>query len=376
MKNYFIEKAISNSLLKKVGFFHQEKALDRFSFENEEKETLSMFVGSQIHKAIETNGISISDLKLLDTECFSELTSYEIQVLLSDDPNKGYFEVYKNKEAKTAKQVWDYATMSAKDAKSLRDVKDHITEILFKGSAYLNSKIGITDTDIVLDEYELTDGEKESRITDPQGVKYKIQNAYQAVSTSPVHNNIIERELFEECIEHFELEYYTEMYGYKVKGMFDRVIVLPEQKRAILIDYKTHHEKTTIEKSIIKYNYAHQLSWYLKLFEMWLKENGYTDYSVDTYIVGISTETAKVEVVPMSLKSLQCGQYGGYLKPLIYTLYNDNNEFDPFLNVADVEWLKHNNIWSSTDNNQFKRLGWSENFNIGIEAEMFEEYKV
>lgn len=382
MKEYFKAKAISNSLLSRVGFFFQEQMLDKFSNEHEEKETLSMFMGSQIHKAIETGGKSLENLKVLDTTCFNEtdengkslITAFEAKVLKSEDPYTDYFNVYGNEASKIAKAAWDKPTLSAKEAKCVQGVKDHITDILFKGSSYLNSRIGILEDDLILNEYKLTGG-KETYISDPDKCKYIIESCYNSVVMSSAHQDIIDRDLFEECIEHFELEYYDQIDGYAVKGMFDRVIILPEQKRAVLIDYKTYGN-STIEKSILKYNYCRQLSWYLKLFEMWLRDNNFTGFTVDTYIVGISTDSYKITTVPLSIKALQASMYGGYIKPPMYTIYTDEDEFDPFLNEADVEWLKLNGIWSTTKNNQFKRFGWRELFDIGIESEIFDEFKL
>jgi hypothetical protein len=383
MKNYFKNKAISNSLLKRVGFFFQEQMLNRFSFEQEEKETESMFIGSQVHKAIETNGANIDKLKVLDTRCFTDkdingnsvLTASEIKILKSEFPEKEYFNVYDNVNSRLAQTGWSKETLDAKEAKAVQKVKDHITDIMFKGSSYLTSKMGVSSDDLILNEYKLINGEKESFISDPELCRSKIVKSYNAVEQSFGHQNLIDRDIFEQCIEHFELEYYTEMFGYKVKGMFDRVIILPEQKRAVLIDYKTY-SNGSIEKSIIKFGYCTQLSWYQQLFEQWLKENNHIGYSVEVSVVGISTDSYKVDVVPISIKASQCGRYGGYAKPSLYTLYNEQEEFDPYLSESDVAWLKHNNIWSSTKNNQFKKLGWNECFNIGIEAELFEEYKV
>lgn len=382
MKKYFEADGISNSLLSRVGYFFQQGILDRFNYESID-ETLSMFIGSQVHKAIETNGSSIEHLKIIDDSCFVEkdesgsslLTSNEIKILKSDNPEEEYFNQYKNKLVTIAKEAWDKPELDDKQLKAVQNVKEHIKSILSKGASYIDSKASIADSDILLNEYLVYERGKLITISNPKEVLDTIRKSYEAVCQSRKHEDLIHRDLFENVVEHFEFEYYSDLDGYAVKGMFDRIILYPEQKRAILIDYKTY-SRGSIEKSILNYDYIRQLSWYLKLFEMWLRDNGYTGYSVETYIVGISTTYYKVDIVPLSIKSLQAGMYGGYLKPSMYTMYNDQEEFDPYLNDADVEWLRHNNIWSSTSNNQFKRLGWRKIFDIGVEYELFEQFKI
>lgn len=362
--NYFDVPAVSNSLLKRVGFFYQEKNLDRFS-EQEVKESEAMFIGSQVHLAVETKGNSIADLKVLDDSCFKEKDEADrnifspnlIKVVKSDTPYETYLDLYNDRDVKLVKGD-DFD----KSEKAKQRILDKIELLQTKAASYFTSRLGLQDTDIVLNDIDY--------ISNPESVKETIISCYNAVMQSPDYNDLVEYDLFERYDHYHEFAYYSELDGIPTKALIDELIVLHDRKLIKLIDLKTYGGNTSLEKNMFKYDYCHQLSWYRHWIKEWAIKNGYGNYEIEVSVVSVSTSSYKVEVMYIDPTALDTAEVGGYFKPSIYTLYDEYDQFNPYLTQADVEWLRHVNIWKS-DRTRFKRLGWREHFEIG--KQIFDE---
>lgn len=349
--SYYEIERVSNSLLGRVEWC-LEVGFDKFSV-GEVKASPSLFIGSQVHEALETNGESLDKLVVFDESLLEDLTPTEKKFAkMTGDDVVNYCSLYNNKDSRRLEELYLEKEFTDEYYK-LYD--KHVQPLVDKSFKYQLQFLGNEGKTIVNDiDY----------ITNPRKALDTIKLCYYSIINNEVFQDLITSELFDDIEDLREQEFYYSINGVKCKSKLDRLIVNHTKKTITHIDYKTYNG--SIIKNFKKYNISRQFS----LYNQAIKNNW--DYTIEHYCVAVDTDYGKSEVISISSNSIYSGQKGGYYKPEFYDQYNRLDELDVFMIESDRQWLIHNGVWNE-NKNQYYRYGWEELIQIIITKNLLDE---
>lgn len=346
-----VKNKISFSFLKTWVQLIKMGKLNEMSFHREEtpdtEKSEGLLIGDFVHQAMESRGNSIADLVFIDESRIKKLSSAEAKVLQYDDLTEGYLEVYDNETTRTYE----------KSIKSQAKVKKAI-DIIKQKLDHNNKLLEEHKDNVILNDYK--------NIKNATSFKNRVQRCYNSI----IHNPDLS-ELFSQLgdIEYNESEYRLEWgyQGYLMKAIVDKFIF--SEGRLIVIDYKTYSWDTIYTK-ILSGLFTLQLSMYIDGLRTMLEADGFEVKSVEAYVMGVNTRNYESNLVKISEDALNKAKYGGYLKTNIHSKFDGKGGFDPYLNFTQIEALKNNEFWTTTDKNynEFYTFGWQETLDAAIES--------
>lgn len=349
--SYYEIERVSNSLLGRVEWC-LEVGFDKFSV-GEVKASPSLFIGSQVHEALETNGESLDKLVVFDESLIEDLTPTEKKFakMKGDDVLK-YCSLYNNKDSRRLNELYLEKEFTDEYYK-LYD--KYVQPLVNKSFKYQLQYLG-NDNKVVVNDIDY--------ITNAKNVLDTIKKCYYSIIENEDFQELTTIELFDDVEDIREKEFYYSINGVKCKSKLDRLIVNHTKKTIIHIDYKTYNG--SIVKNFKKYNISRQFSLYDYVISTeW-------DYKIHHYCIAVDTDYGKSDVISISYNSICSGKKGGYYKPEFYDQYNIFDELDVFMVESDRQWLIHNGVWNE-NKNQYYRYGWEELIQIIIDKKLLDE---
>jgi hypothetical protein len=366
------------------------------------KPTESMFIGTEVHSAMETRGESLSRLKTYKmVGDFPELPDFGLSSSLKDILQimgtgstrvEAYATTRNNAQIKAVEpdDLTDYymdchklkvepdvetlsKPLKALVKKADKDTELITNEILVNYKAHLvkvavfnkkKSKLFKSD-DIVIDELPFIKSA-------PDEIFYKIESCYRKLSTDMNVSAVYNRGVGEhggDVYTEIVVLWSHELSGGKVvqcKSMLDRIVVNHKTKQCTVSDIKTHSffANQFIYKNYKSYKYFRSMSFYREAAMSFIDSLGYEsiNYKIDMVLLPISTERFEVgsyfPTLILSSIDLESAKEGGYFNK-IGSSFNAEGEvqvfldYNQFVKLCEIGLVSQNSLdlvhkgWSS-----------------------------
>lgn len=345
--DYFEVPAVSASFMKKVET-HIRTGLPLSH--KDEKNPYSLFRGSQVHRAIETEGASLTDeIWYFDHSPYvDKLNQYEKTIAQKAiggmDIGEAYLNTYNNKEVRKARQEYEKGNIDIKGALEMAKltVNENLKEYV---DTYVHTSLDHKGM-LCLNELDF--------VTDPVDLFQEISNMSNAILSSPAHEMLMTNAT---DIER-EREHYLEYKGLPVKLKTDLTFTAFSGAK-IGVDYKSSSFGRGYS-NMISFNTLRQASFYTEML------------GLDTfYVLNVENDSFRTVLYQFTPDVLEKARYGGYLKPM-GTMYEQvtfpNRDIEwlvapkPFLSDNQIKYLEDNGFWPDGPNKEAHYMGWEEIF--------------
>jgi hypothetical protein len=365
---------------------------NRFPGENDFKFSDSLFIGDQVHKAMETNGENLSKLKtyaeLGDPPAkpdfgFADGHNRMIDIIACGGTREdAVMEVRNNKVTKAvtpemmqAFRAWEVGYEAPKEIIALQkeaiketaiidyDAIGEYRKYLGLVGLYNKRKAMIAKAgDIIVDDLPF-------RKMGAQRMIYAITETYNALTSSREIMEVYQRGYTGKGELHTEyviLWKHTLSNGVEVrcKSMMDRYILDYESKVATVSDIKTHSggAREFIGGNYRNYKYYQAMSFYKAAVEWDLTQRGEdpTSWTIHMALLPASTAFREVgcdfPVMKLSEMDIYAGKYGGFMKPM-GTKYNQLGEAQIFMDGTMYQALNELGLVHEYSRDLYRK-GW------------------
>jgi|GEM_PF-5867959 len=356
-------------------------------------ESDSLFIGTQIHLAMETQGNNLKNLIAYEESIglppgkpdLSKLTPDLIKILdeLVSNPKIGFVRAYtivknnktvsdvkpeelkkweEDEEYEPSKELNRLINAATKEYEKIKPFYKTYKEYHERLKNYKNKKERLRKKpeNIILDELEF-------RKINPLTMKKTIKLAYEALTSNTVLMNVYKNG-YSEIVKENKIKKYTEKVilwdyvledGTKIycKSMLDRLILDFTNKTAFIEDIKTHSKpaRKFVSTNYFEYGYFRSMAFYEDSVRYYLKKLGQNpdEWNFISILLPVSTMSFETgcynPIVVISNIDLNMGKTGGYIRP-IGTKFNkigqvqwglDKKQFDKLHDLG----LIHNNAY-------------------------------
>jgi hypothetical protein len=360
-------------------------------------ESESMFIGDQVHKAMELNGTNISKLKYYDMigdapiipnnnlnkaeldilsmvckgytaiQAHHSIRNNAVTKAVSEKDLHDFIEAYKlDSSTVPSKEISKLIAAAEKDVLSLSDavVKEY-KEYLKKQELYDKRKESLKQPgDIILDDLHF-------RKMSASRMYNTIKLTYESLQNSQEVMKVYEEgvtgkgEVFTEYVmlwKH-QLEDGTMV---NCKSMFDRIVVDKEAKIITISDIKTHGKssKQFVTTNYLSYKYFRSMSFYREAAKYYVNSLGFDANEWKFYMILLPVSTSNYQVgcyykySMVSDVDLDCGKIGGYIRP-VESYFNIHGQLNAFVSKEEFQIHKNNAILHE-GSVQLYRKGWQE----------------
>jgi hypothetical protein len=369
----------------------------RFREDSTQSQSDSLFIGDQVHKAMETNG---ANLKLL--KCAADLGASPIApekglsksketialyIGQGMEPYQAYCNVMNNMIVKKTKheEITSYyeslhkgeefepsKELTALIKKADKDMEDITPAVQTAYNRYAKEKKAydtrlsnyFEEGDIILDDLPFRKISSERMLSN-------IHRAYNALKNDSTVLNYYEKGVTGNCTEkwteYVALWEHTTPSGIKVncKSMFDRVVFDKPAKIVTVLDIKTHSysAKQFVYKNYKDYQYYQSMSFYKEAIISLLREMGEDpdEWGIYMVLLPVGVESGRVgchyPVAVISGIDLESSKMGGWFKPF-GSIYNQNGEVQVFMSSTTYDFLNKAELVHKGSVDLFKQ-GWT-----------------
>lgn len=371
---------------------------NRLPQEKDHEETDSLFIGDQVHKAMELKGSNLQKIKYYEEVGpppaqpeFADFTKLHYEVLAAVTQGASLEEgvklAYNNKATKAVEvaEIREYhKAIEAQDGtyaiskemtaltKEARKQCGHITGDHVKSwRLHLNNqadydkkkRLYIQDGDIVLDNLHF-------RSMGCERMKNTILNTYKSLCENAEVMDVYDTgvgghggQLFTEYVVLWQ--YQADNRLVECKSMFDRYIINPELKKATVSDIKTHSGRSSgfVSGNYHNYGYYRSMSFYKEAVMADLTKRGYNAAEWEINMVLLPASTMYVDLgchFPTAIISetdLASGKYNGIMKPRGATTYTLDGKVEIFCTGEQFAKYKEN-LLIHENSREYIRDGW------------------
>jgi len=363
-------------------------------FDNQShSESDSLFMGTQIHLAMETGGENLNNLitfeesigQLPEKPDVSKLTPDLIKILelITNKDKIGFVRAYtmvkNNKmvsevkkeeidkwedddEHEPSKELAKLINAATKENDKIKPYYSAYKEYQERLDNYEKKKLRLRKNpkNIILDELDF-------RKINPVTMKKTITMAYNSLTSNTTLMNVYKNG-YTEIVKKNKIKTYTEkviLWNHKLKdgtkiyckSMLDKLVLDFTNKIAFVEDIKTHSKpaRKFISTNYFSYGYFRSMSFYVKATRFFLNEIGQNpdEWKIIAILLPVSTFSFETgcynPIVVISDVDIKMGESGGYIKP-IGTKFNkmgqvqwglDKEQFNNLSNLG----LIHNNAY-------------------------------
>ena len=327
----------------------------------------SMFIGDQIHKAAETQGVSLNKL-----HCYEELGTAPVPPAL-DELSKGEIDmlaivaqgysaeravqkVRNNKITRevTLQMIEDFEkdgtttpeleklskTIPAEMKNITEDMKIDYANYLSKVDFYEDRKDRFAKGagEVIIDELPF-------RKSSAGRILHQIRESYESFCASESTVGMYEKgitgiadEVFTEYVVLWEHDF-GDGVKVKCKSMFDRVVIDHGRKTVTINDIKSHSKKAKdfIRTNYFDYGYFRSMSFYRTAAKHMMNQLGHNAHEYSYFMVLLPISVPHQETgchYPVSILSeidMHSGEQGGWLKPASWSKFDEMGRVSIFL---------------------------------------------
>jgi len=343
--DYFDKRAVSNSMMSRVEFFHKQGYIHRFK--DREQSTKSMDLGSLVHAMFERD---TDDIFYIPYYGFlSSLPEFEKKWVVRGLTAENYVDIYNNKTTKKLKE-FDPETWPVFD-----EYKE-IQEKIIKLSEYA----------MLVKEADREQGDR-FRVTEKQ--RDECVSLYNTVMGQSSYASLMHRCAFApDVFNELEIYWVDKETGLPCKSKLDRVYVFKD--KIIMIDYKTHGGDR-FESNVFAHDYTRQMSFYCEALRAKFGDN----MPIEVYFVAIDTKYYFCHVIEVAPSALKAVEHNYHQKPYWFDSYNLSDQIDVVCPKKFVNWCHTNGIWNRTVHDMH-RYGWRDLLNLIKDENLLYKYDI
>lgn len=343
-ENYFEFPALSASLINRYDYLVELNNRHRLE-DSVRKDSYALFLGTQVHKALETNGESLKNIFYFSGGENLPALSYKVKEFFDSDMTfDSYINIYNNADTRKAALT----PLKRKQSKAYQSYLELCEQL--KPHMVLKNKINSITSDnsvVVVDNIEyLTTKEKEECIE-------RITKAYAAAATDLDYNSFVDAgAILKDDVEILhEKPFVIEYLGYALKILCDKLIINHTTKTIDYVDFKT---TTKGYKNFIKYGSINQMSIYKQVLL-----TVYPKYTVNIHVLFIDTLTFETKFYTVSPHSLLKAMVGGYRKTILHDKVDAEGYLNLFMNEDQLSAMLDLGFTVNTPKSSLYHRGWS-----------------